>query len=67
MNTLPDILHCMSSATNGTEMSVFERQRARMKWQQDRSHHRFNTREEFTAKSWPFFSGPNIVAGVLIL
>lgn len=38
MNTLPDILHCMSSATNGTEMSVFERQRARMKWQQDHNH-----------------------------
>ncbi|KAF1001881.1 uncharacterized protein LOC141703025 [Apium graveolens] len=33
MNALPDMLHCMSSAAN-VEMSVFERQQARMKWQQ---------------------------------
>lgn len=37
MNALPDMLHCMSSSaadvSSGTEMSVFERQRARIKWQ----------------------------------
>lgn len=41
MNALPDMVNCMSSVANvssGTEMSVFERQQARMKWQQEHNH-----------------------------
>ncbi|KAL1810942.1 hypothetical protein ACET3Z_021007 [Daucus carota] len=34
MNALPDMLQCMSSSRNASEMSVLERQRARIKWQQ---------------------------------
>lgn len=38
MNALPEMLHCMNTAANiagRTDMSVFERQRARMKWEED--------------------------------
>ncbi|XP_063934946.1 transcription factor bHLH63 isoform X2 [Daucus carota subsp. sativus] len=34
MNALPDMLQCMSTSRNASEMSVLERQRARIKWQQ---------------------------------
>lgn len=48
MNALPDMLHCMSSAANvssGTELSVFERQRARIKWQQQQQMSFFSGNE----------------------
>jgi hypothetical protein len=30
---LPEMLHCLNGPANGTDMTVLERQRARMKWQ----------------------------------
>lgn len=39
----PEMLHCLSTpgnvAGNGTDMTVLERQRFRMKWQQEQFHH----------------------------
>lgn len=36
MNTgLPEMLHCLNSKSENSEMSVFERQRSRLKWQQE--------------------------------
>ncbi|KAH6780053.1 hypothetical protein C2S52_011290 [Perilla frutescens var. hirtella] len=36
MNTgLPEMLHCLNSKSENTEMTVLERQRSRLKWQQE--------------------------------
>lgn len=36
MNTgLPEMLHCLNSKSENSEMSVLERQRSRLKWQQE--------------------------------
>ena len=36
---LPEMLHCLNSTSENCEMSVLERQRSRLKWQQQQQEH----------------------------
>ncbi|KAE8008482.1 hypothetical protein FH972_004988 [Carpinus fangiana] len=44
---LPEMLHCLNGPANGTEMTVLERQRARMKWQQQEQQGYFGGSDQF--------------------